>query len=150
MESKQSTHGRVRWGETSERGFSLVELMVVISIIGLLAGIVAVNVLKAGGKAKVTKVRADVSAFDDAIVMYHLDVGQFPQALEDLVQGGGEGWDGPYIKGGAKALNDPWNKPYYYAYTGGGDPPYELGSYGADGVPGGEGENVDVFPSQEQ
>jgi general secretion pathway protein G len=133
-----------------EWGFSLVELMVVISIIGLLSAIVAVNVLKAGGKAKQKKVEADVKGFDDAIVMYHNDTSQWPQGLEDLIQGSAPGWDGPYIKGGSKALMDPWNRPYIFQFTGSGDPPYQIGSYGADGAPGGDGENRDIFPHQMQ
>ena len=127
-------------------GFSLVELMVVISIIGLLSAVVAVNVLKTQDKAKQKKCQADVKQLSTAIVGYRNDVGRYPQALEDLVQGSAQDWDGPYIEGGLKALNDPWGRIYVYNYSGSGSPPYELGSYGADGSPGGDGENKDIFP----
>lgn len=126
-------------------GFSLVELMVVISIIGLLSTIVAVNVLKNKGKAAAQKCLADFKAFDDAIILYHNDCGQFPSSLEDLIQGSADGWDGPYIKGGPKALLDPWKRPYIYSFQGGsGDTPYVIMSYGGDGAPGGDGENKDI------
>ncbi|MGH7295220.1 MAG: type II secretion system protein GspG, partial [Polyangiaceae bacterium] len=104
-------------------GFSLIELMVVISIIGLLAGIVALNVGKAGVTAKKKKVIADCSTFDKAISMYKIDVGTYPQQLTDLIQGGGANWNGPYIENGQKALLDPWGNEYIYQYTGNGDPP---------------------------
>jgi general secretion pathway protein G len=126
-------------------GFSLVELMVVISIIGLLSTIVAVNVLKSKGKAAGEKCKADFKAFDDAIILFHNDTGQFPSSLDDLIQGSVDGWDGPYIKGGQRALLDPWKRPYLYQYSGGGgDTPYIIMSYGADGTPGGDGENRDI------
>jgi len=130
-----------------EAGFSLVELMVVISIIGLLSTIVAVNVLKNKDKANAEKVRADVKAFSDAITLYHNDTGQYPSSLEDLISASVDGWDGPYVKGGSSALMDPWRRPYMYAYGGGnGDYPFDIGSYGGDGAPGGQGGDADVFP----
>lgn len=133
-----------------EAGFSLVELMVVISIIGLLSTIVAVNVLKNKDKANQQKVAADVKAFSDAIILYNNDTGQYPGSLEDLIAGSAEGWDGPYIKGGSRALLDPWKRPYIYQYGGGsGDYPFDIGSYGQDGAPGGQGADADIFPLRE-
>ncbi len=132
-----------------ERGFSMVELMVVIAIIGLLSTIVAVNVLKSGAKARKEKVRADIKALSDAIMIMYNDTGQMPQSLEELIQGSMEDWNGPYIQGGAKALKDPWKRPYVYIYDGAGDPPFLLGSYGRDGSPGGEGEDADIFNREE-
>ncbi|MFC1707760.1 type II secretion system protein GspG, partial [Planctomycetota bacterium] len=87
---------------------------------------------------------------DGAITMFHNDTGRFPQGLDELIEGSEEGWDGPYIQGGMKALRDPWGNDYYYSYTGAGSPPYELGSYGSDEAPGGEGENKDIFPHKEE
>ncbi len=133
-----------------QAGFSLVELMVVISIIGLLSAIVAVNVMKNKEKANAAKVRADVSVLGNAIKAYYLDCSKYPSGLEDLIQGSDEGWDGPYIEGGPKALRDPWKRPYVYSLEGSGTPPYDIGSYGADGAPGGDGDNKDVFPLRDQ
>jgi general secretion pathway protein G len=129
----------------AEAGFSLVELMVVISILGLLSSVVAVAVLKNKGKASTQKALVDIKAFDDAIILYHNDTNQYPNGLEDLIQGTVEGWDGPYIKGGSKNLIDPWKRPYAYQFQGGsGDTPYTISSYGRDGAPGGQGEDKDV------
>lgn len=139
MDTKRTTKRRL-W----LAGFSLVELMVVISIIGLLSTIVAVNVLKNKGKAAGQKCKADFKAFDDAIILYHNDCGRYPGSLEELITPSGEGWDGPYIKGGSKALVDPWKRPYMFQLIGGGDPPYVISSYGGDGSPGGDGENKDI------
>jgi general secretion pathway protein G len=129
-----------------EGGFSLVELMVVISIIGLLAGIVALKVTAVGAKAKKKKVIADVSVFDNAIKLYKVENGRWPQQLEDLVNNP----QGSYIDNGAKAMIDPWGFHYIYQYTGTGDPPYRIGSYGADGQPGGApgSEEEDIFPHE--
>jgi general secretion pathway protein G len=133
-----------------ERGFSLVELMVVIAIIGLLSTIVAVNVLKSGAKARKEKVKADIKAISDAIMIMYNDTGMMPQALEELVNGSVEDWNGPYIVGGMKALRDPWKREYVYIYDGAGDPPFLLGSYGQDGGPGGENDAEDIFNRDDQ
>ena len=67
--------------------------------------------------------------------------------LEDLLSGSVEGWDGPYVKGGSAALLDPWRRPYIYSYGGGnGDYPFDIGSYGQDGAPGGQAGDADIFP----
>lgn len=126
-----------------EEGFSLVELMVVISIIGLLAGIVAWNMRGQSAKAKRAKVKADVKMLSDMVDMFQNERGQYPSSLEDLATRSEEG-DPPLIKS-RDMLMDPWKRPYVYELTG-GDPPYQIGSYGADGAPGGQDENMDIFP----
>lgn len=141
----QGRNTRWRRHRAEQRGFSLVELMVVIAIIGLLSTIVAVNVLKSGAKARREKVKADIKAISDAIMIMYNDTGVMPESLEELVQSSAEDWNGPYITGGMKALRDPWKRPYVYVYDGAGDPPFLLGSYGADGAPGGEGDAADIF-----
>lgn len=131
--------------EGKEKGFSLIELLVAITILGLLSALAAVNLFKVGVKAKQKKVVADVKVIEDAIVMFHEDVHRFPETLEELISPSGEGWDGPYLKK-PEMIKDPWGRTYVYARTS-GDPPYTIGSYGADGMAGGTGEDKDIFPT---
>ena len=135
-----------RTTDRAEAGFSLVELMVVVAIMGLLAGVVAYNLRAQKGQASAQKARADLKVLDGAITLFHTNVGRYPGGLEDLIQSSEEGWQGPYIQGGMKALMDPWKRPYVYQLGGGSqDQPFLLASYGGDGVPGGDGENKDIY-----
>ncbi len=125
-------------------GFSLIELLVAISILGLLSAIAAINLMKARGKAAKARVKSDIKEIEKAIFLFKGDTNRYPEAIEELVQPSGEGWDGPYLQD-AGMINDPWGRPYIYARVA-GDPPYSIGSYGADGAPGGTGEDEDIFP----
>jgi general secretion pathway protein G len=131
----------------SDEGFTLIELMVVILIIGLLATIVVQNLRGATDKAKRIKAEADISSFKTALDRYYLDNGSYPtsdQGLEALVSAPSTGKvpqdypDGGYIE---KIPNDPWGNPYVYQSDGDA---YVLKSYGADGVEGGTGKNADI------
>jgi general secretion pathway protein G len=124
----------------AQRGFTLIELMVVIGIIGLISSIVAINVLAAREKANVQKARADVKQLADAMKMYSLEHGGYPSALEELVDG-----PRPLVDNGRQALLDPWRRPYLFAQPGENGRPYSIWSYGADGLPGGDHENADIF-----
>ena len=118
-------------------GFSLVELMVVIVIIGLLATIVIINVMPAADRAANTKARADIATLEQAIEMYRLDHLTYPtvaEGLQTLVAG-------HYIR---RLPNDPWGNPYRYAIPGRQGQPFEISSYGADGREGGEGADADI------
>jgi general secretion pathway protein G len=127
-------------------GFTLIELMVVILIIGLLATIVVQNLRSATDKAKRVKAQADISQIKSALDRYYLDAGSYPtsdQGLPALVAAPTSGndpkdWGGPYIE---RIPLDPWGHPYFYQSDGN---EYLLKSYGADGVEGGEGKNADI------
>ena len=120
-----------------EEGFSLVELMVVIVIIGLLATIVIINVMPAADRAAATKARADIATLEQGIEMYRLDRLSYPNAqegLQALVEG-------RYIR---RLPNDPWGNPYRYVTPGEEGRPFSIRSLGADGREGGTGENADI------
>ena len=128
------------------RGFTLLELLVVIVIIGVLAGYVAPRYFAQVGKSEVQVARAQIDALDKALDQYRLDTRRYPtgeQGLEALVTrpANEPNWNGPYLK---KAIpNDPWGRPYVYRLPGQkGD--YDLISYGRDGKPGGAGEDADI------
>ncbi len=128
------------------RGFTLLELLVVMLIIGLLAGYVAPRYFAQVGKSEVKAAQAQIDAFEKALEALRLDTGHYPsteQGLEALVvQPTGEAkWQGPYLK---KALPlDPWGRSYVYKQPGEhGD--YDILSYGRDGKPGGTGDNMDI------
>ncbi len=117
-------------------GFTLVELMVVIVIIGLLATVVVINVAPATDKAAVTKVKADVATLEQGVEMYRLSRLTYPvgDGLQALVNEG-------FVK---RLPNDPWGNPYRYAAPGRNGAPFSIYSTGADGREGGEGEDADI------
>lgn len=127
-------------------GFTLLELLVVIVIIGLLAGYVAPRYFSQIGKSEVQVAKAQIDAFEKALDQYRLDARHYPsaeQGLEALVTrpANEPGWAGPYLK---KAIpKDPWGQPYLYRAPGQkGD--FDILSHGRDGKPGGTGEDADV------
>lgn len=128
-------------------GFTLVELMVVIFIIGLLATIVAINVLPSQDKAMVQKARADIAILSQAMETYRLDNLAYPsagdglQALVSPPSTGGSTRTAGYIK---KLPNDPWGRPYQYSNPGRSGA-IDIYSLGADGAPGGENDNADIY-----
>lgn len=144
------TQTKTRTQRRRRAGFTLVELMVVIVIIGLLATVVAINVLPAQGKAMVGKARADISTLEQAIETYRLDNLTFPdnaQGLQALVAAP-QGLSQPerYREGGyvRRLPKDPWGQDYQYRRpsTHGGQ--FDVFSWGADGKEGGEGEDADL------
>lgn len=128
-------------------GFTLIELLVVVVILGLLVGVVAPKYFNQIGKSNVTVARAQIDALSKALDTYRLDVGSYPATdlgLQALVvkPDGVDRWQGPYLQKQAVPA-DPWGRPYRYKSPGDhGD--YDLFTLGADGQPGGDGENVDV------
>jgi general secretion pathway protein G len=120
-----------------EEGFTLVELMVVIVIIGLLATVVVINVMPATDRAALTKAKADVATLEQGVEMYRLNKLQYPRGEEGLQAVVREG----YVK---RLPNDPWGNPYHYAAPGADGRAFDIFSYGADGREGGEGEDADI------
>lgn len=115
-------------------------------IIGLLAALVAPRFVRQEEKAKVKAAQAQIELLGTALDTFRLDVGRYPttqEGLEALRQrpAGTERWDGPYLK--KEVPLDPWGRPYGYRSPG-EHGPYDLWSYGADGAPGGEGDNRDI------
>ncbi|HEU4969369.1 type II secretion system major pseudopilin GspG [Sphingomonas sp.] len=132
-----------------EQGFTLVELMVVIVILGLLATIVAINVLPALGKGNAAKAKADIATLEQALEMYRLDNLTYPSSTEGLqalvAAPPGAAQPQRYRQGGyiKRLPDDPWGHPYRYIYPG-QHGAFDVFSYGADDKQGGEGENADI------
>ena len=129
----------------NRKGFTLVELIVVMVILGMLAALVFPKFISKVGKGKVSAAKTQIELLGQALDQFRMETGRYPTTQEGLnalqVNPGVNGWDGPYLKKGIP--NDPWGRPYHYESPGQhGD--YDLYSYGADGNPGGEGENQDV------
>lgn len=128
-------------------GFTLLELLVVLAILGLLIGLVAPQVMKYLGRAKTDAARVDIHNIEQALDLYRLDVGRYPtqqEGLDALVAKppGVDNWQGPYIKQTA-GPKDPWGQPYHYRIPG-QHGAYDLYTLGADNASGGSGEDQDV------
>ena len=129
------------------RGFTLLELLVVILIIGLLTGIVAPRFLNQISRSETTTARAQIDAFDKALQAFRIDVGRYPstpEGLEVLVTApvGEPRWRGPYLKGNVPL--DPWGKSYKYSFPGATGKDFDLLSMGRDRAPGGSGDDSDI------
>lgn len=145
---RSAANGFTPLRRSAENGFTLVELMVVIVILGILATIVAINVIPFGDRARTTRARSDISSIEAALDAYKLQNDSYPttqQGLQALVSAP-EGADpAKYQRGGylKKLPVDPWNRPYLYAAPGQhGDT--DVWTLGADNKEGGEGGNADV------
>jgi len=130
-----------------QAGVTLIEMLVVVTIIALFATLVAPNMFKSVDKANAVGARVQINNFEQALMQYKLSTGTFPtteQGLEALHTRPANDnlWEGPYLK--SEIPLDPWKHPYLYRYPGEhGDEP-DISSYGADGQPGGEGVNTDI------
>ena len=128
-------------------GFTLLELLVVIVIIGLLAAYVGPRYFAQLGKSEVTIAKQQIEALERSLDIYRLDVGRYPSAEEGLAAlitapaSAGAKWNGPYLKKGLP--QDPWGYPYLYRSPG-SKSEYEIVSTGKDGQPGGSGEAADI------
>lgn len=127
-------------------GFSLIELLVVITILSLLAGIVYNRVSQNIDKAKVAEAKTQIQNFSNAVEQFHIDTQKYPttqQGLTSLITNpGADGWQGPYMQKSA-VPKDPWGKEYQYVSPGvHGD--FDISSLGKDGTVGGDGYNKDI------
>jgi general secretion pathway protein G len=142
-----ASRARRRSVREGEGGFTLVEMLVVITIIALIMALVGPRVLNYLTESKVKTAKIQIESFATALDLFYLDVGRYPtssEGLSALVQGSSTAgsWNGPYLKGG-NVPNDPWGKPYVYRSPG-EHGPYDLVSYGADGQEGGTGTASDI------
>ena len=131
----------------ASRGFTLLELLVVILIIGLLTGIVAPRFLNQISKSEITTARAQIDAFEKALQAYRIDMGRYPstgEGLQALVAAPANDpkWRGPYLKDSIPL--DPWSSPYRYVYPSTRGKDFDIVSYGRDRAPGGSGDDADI------
>jgi general secretion pathway protein G len=126
------------------RGFTLLEILVVLAIIGLIAAIAAPQVFKSLGGAKSDSARVQIESLSTAVDLYRLEVGKLPPDLEALVEkpSGEDRWNGPYLRKRTIPV-DPWGNAFQYRAPG-ENADFDLYSLGADGAEGGEGENRDI------
>jgi general secretion pathway protein G len=136
-----------RVSDEGQRGFTLVEMLVVITIIGLIMGLIGPRVLNYLSESKVKAARIQLQSFGSALDLFYLDAGRFPSTAEGLAAlvrqtPGVAAWNGPYLRGG-NVPNDPWSHPYLYRSPG-EHGPYDIMSYGSDGQEGGSGSAADI------
>ena len=129
------------------QGFTLLELLVVILIIGLLTGIVAPRFLSQIARSETTTAKAQIDAFDKALQAYRIDMGRFPSEAEGLralvtLSGAEPRWRGPYLKDNVPV--DPWGSPYQYRQPSSRGKDYDLISLGHDRAAGGSGDDADI------
>ena len=129
-----------------QAGFTLIELMIVLFILGLLAALVGPRLMGRVVKAKAKTAQAQIQLLGTALDLFHLDVGRYPteeEGLKSLYQRPESlpSWGGPYLD--KPPPKDPWGRDYIYKYPG-EHGPYDLYSLGSDGQPGGEGEAADI------
>lgn len=140
------SHRRAR-GRAGQDGFTLVEMLVVITIIGMIMALVGPRVLNYLSESRVKAAKIQIQSFGSALDLFYLDAGRFPTGSEGLTAlarpvSGVSAWNGPYVKGGT-VPNDPWGNPYVYKQPA-EQAPYEIRSLGSDGQEGGTGTATDL------
>jgi general secretion pathway protein G len=137
-----------RMSSTARAGYTLVELLVVLTIISLIVGLVGPRVLNYLGDSRVKAAKLQIEGFGSALDLFFVDAGRYPSSSEGLdalsqKPTGVAVWNGPYLKGG-RVPADPWGHPYQYRAVPERLPPYEITSFGADGREGGTGNATDI------
>jgi general secretion pathway protein G len=133
-------------------GYTLIEMLVVLTIISLILGLVGPRVLAYLGESRVKTAKLQIESFSSALDLFYIDAGRFPTESEGLTAlaerpTGVEIWNGPYVKGGRVPM-DPWGHPYQYHLEGDHTPPYEITSLGPDGHGGGMQTAADASHAQ--
>ena len=128
-------------GKRRQRGFTIIELLIVMAILGMLAVMVAPNLFNQADSARRDAVLSQISSLGSALDAYRLDMGQYPDTLDGLMRNnsGRASWNGPYLRG--EVPKDPWGNDYVYSTDG---RTFSLKSYGADGREGGDGNDADI------
>lgn len=132
--------------KTRHLGFTLLELLIVVMIIGLLTGIVAPRFMAQISRSEATTAKAQIDALSKAVQAYRIDMGSYPagdRGLHALVESPGDArWRGPYLEGGIPP--DPWGSPYQYSSPAPNGKDFEIRSLGRDRAPGGNGDDADI------
>lgn len=146
MTRHPSSRRRLRRDARGEAGFTLVEMLVVITIIGMIMALVGPRVLNYLSESKAKAAKIQIESFSSALDLYYLDLGRYPTSNEGLTgltrSNNQAGWNGPYLRGGL-VPNDPWGHVYVYRSPG-ASAPYEIISLGSDGQEGGSGTAADI------
>lgn len=141
-----SSRRRLRRDARGEAGFTLVEMLVVITIIGMIMALVGPRVLNYLSESKAKAAKIQIESFSSALDLYYLDLGRYPTSNEGLTgltrSNNQAGWNGPYLRGGL-VPNDPWGHVYVYRSPG-ASAAYEIISLGSDGQEGGSGTAADI------
>ncbi|OPY64449.1 MAG: Type II secretion system protein G precursor [Syntrophorhabdus sp. PtaU1.Bin050] len=154
MKLRRDGYEQHGWDERirSEGGFTLIELMIVVVIVGILATLLIPKIMERPEEARRIKAKADIKTIESALKLYKLDNGTYPstdQGLEALITKPETSpvpnkWrEGGYIEG-KEVPKDPWGNPFYYTSPGADGREYSINSYGADGEPGGSGKDSDI------
>lgn len=139
----------MKFGNQEIRGFTLMELLVVLVILALIGGVAGPKVIKYLGGAKSGTAQMQVKQFGQGLDLYKLEIGKYPsnqEGLKALVEApaGAKGWNGPYLKEIKTVPKDPWGREYIYESPGKHNKHFDISSLGADGKEGGEGEDKDI------
>mgnify|MGYP000251663768 CR=1 FL=1 len=138
---KQFFNGKSENSEQASKGFTLIEILLVMAIVAMLAVMVAPNLFKQQASAMRDVALSEISTLEAALDIYRLDVGEYPDTLDGLMENDSDraSWNGPYLRRGVP--KDPWDNDYVYESSGRS---FTLISYGADGLSGGEDDDADI------